>query len=189
MKASFITSSVAALLLSSSLAFGATYKVDTAHSSVGFKIKHMMISNVNGNFGTFDGSFDINDGKLTTINGIVKVSSIDTDNEKRDGHLKSADFFDVANHPEITFKATKIDDDKVIGDLTIKNVTKQVTLALDFGGTAKDPWGNERAGLALTGKINREAFGLTYNQALETGGVLIGKELKLIAEIEGIAAK
>lgn len=189
MKASFITKSVAALLLSSSLAFAATYKVDTAHSTVGFKIKHLMISNVNGNFDAFDGTFDIDNGKLTSINGTVKVASIDTDNEKRDGHLKSADFFDAANNPDITFKATKINGDEVTGDLSIKGVTKKVTLELDFGGVAKDPWGNQRAGLVLEGKIDREDFGLTYNQALETGGVLIGKKLKLIAEIQGIVAK
>ena len=189
MKTSFIISSVAALLLSSSMALASTYKVDTAHSGVEFKIKHMMISNVKGNFKTFDGSFDFDNGQITAINGSIDVASIDTDNEKRDAHLTSSDFFDATNNPKMTFKAISVHNDKVIGALTIKGITKEVTFDLEVGGAVKDPWGNQRAGLTLTGTIDREDFGLTWNKALETGGVVVGKKVTLVAELEGILAQ
>ncbi len=186
MKTSFILNTVAALALTSSIASAAIYKVDTSHSNVGFKVKHMMISNVNGKFAEFDGTFDITDGKFVSLDGTVKTATIDTDNEKRDGHLRSADFFDAAKYPAITFKMTKQEGDKVYGNLTIKDVTKPVILDAELSGEAKDPWGNIRSAFVLEGKIDRKDFGLTWNKALEAGGVLVGDTIKIIVEAQGI---
>ena len=125
----------------------------------------------------------------SSINVTIDAASIFTNEESRDGHLKSADFFDVENHPELTFTGTsfkKVGDDsyKLKGELTIKGVSKEVTLDVEFGGVAKDPWGNEKAGFALSGKINRKDFGLNWNAALKTGGVLVSDEVKLSAEVQ-----
>lgn len=171
--------------------FAGNYNVDPMHSTTGFKVKHMMISNVTGKFDKFNGTFEYDEKKnsLTALSGTIEVASVNTGIAKRDGHLKSADFFDVAKYPKMTFKVTKIKGDYVYGDLTLKGVTKNIKLELENGGTAKDPWGNFRAGFALEGKISRADFGLTYNSTLETGGVLIGDTVKLHVEIEGIKAK
>jgi polyisoprenoid-binding protein YceI len=169
----------------------AKWVIDPAHSEILFKVKHMMITNVKGEFREFtaelssDGSNFIAD----SINVNINASSIFTNNNDRDAHLKGADFFDVENHKELTFKGksiNKIDDEnfRLTGELTIKGISKEITLDVDFGGINKDPWGNEKAGFSLNGKINRKDWGLTWNAALETGGVLVSDEVKLSAEVQ-----
>jgi polyisoprenoid-binding protein YceI len=181
---------LASILASSSL-FAGTYKVDSTHSNIGFKVRHMMISNVTGKFNQFDGSFEY-DEKTKTIKSLIgtaEISSINTDNEKRDGHLKSADFFDAKKYPKLTFKLDKIEDEKAYGKLTMRGITKDVVLDFENNGTIKDPWGNTRVGLAFSGKVNRIDYGLKYNSILEAGGVAVGEKVKLDIEIEGILAK
>ncbi len=171
--------------------FAGNYNVDGSHSSVGFKIKHLMISNVAGTFDKFTGSFEYDEksNTLKSLNGTIDVTSINTANAKRDGHLKSGDLFDASKYPAITFKVTKVDGEDVYGDFTLKGVTKNIKLELENGGTIKDPWGNQRAAFALNGKINRADYGLTYNKALESGGVMLGETVKLHVEVEGVQAK
>lgn len=178
-------------LATASALYAGTFNVDKDHSSVGFKVKHMMISNVKGKFDKFDGSFSYDEkaNKLLSLNGVVDTSSINTNNDKRDAHLKSADFFDVKKYPNITFDLTKVQGDTAYGKLTMHGITQNVELEYEDNGVIKDPWGNTRVGLVLSGKINRKDFGLLYNTALEAGGVLIGDEVKLDVELEGILAK
>ena len=164
----------------------AKWTLDPAHSEVGFKIKHLMISNVKGNFKTFtieaeSASDDFKDAK---VHFTADVASINTGNEQRDGHLKTADFFDAEKHPKITFESTHYAGDKLEGNLTIASITKPVTLHVEFGGVVKDPYGNIKAGFAITGKINRKDWGMNFNAALETGGVMLGEEVAVTAEIE-----
>ncbi len=168
-----------------------TWVMDPAHSEVLFKVKHLMITNVKGEFRTFDAGLvtDGNDFSTAEVNVTIDAASVFTNNEDRDNHLKSADFFDVEKHKELTFKSTKIekaDDDeyKLMGLLTIKGVSKEVTLDVEFGGIMKDPWGNEKAGFSLEGKINRKDWELNWNAALEAGGVLVGDEVKISAEVQ-----
>lgn len=173
----------------------ANWNLDTTHSNVGFKVKHMMISNVNGSVNDFTVSLDsdasdFTDAKVTFVG---KMDSINTQNSQRDEHLKSADFFDAAAFPEMKFVSTSIskkdDTDYVLeGDLTIKDVTKKVVLDVEYGGMFVDPWGQTKVGFSLSGKINREDFGLNYNAVLESGGVLIGKEVKIHAEVQFVKA-
>ena len=178
-----------ALLVSTLIA--GNYNVDKSHSNMGFKVKHLMISNVSGSFNEFKGSFEYDEKtkKLVSLNGEIQVASINTDNEKRDAHLREPELFDAAKFPLITFKLTKVDGDDVYGDFTMKGVTKNIKLDFDNGGTIKDPWGNERAGFALSGKIDRTDFGITWNKVLEAGGLTVGNTIKLDIEIEGIKAK
>lgn len=168
-----------------------TWVMDPAHSEVLFKVKHLMITNVKGEFRTFDAGLvtDGNDFSTAEVNVTIDAASVFTNNEDRDNHLKSGDFFDVEKHKELTFKSTKIekaDDDeyKLMGLLTIKGVSKEVTLDVEFGGIMKDPWGNEKAGFSLEGKINRKEWDLNWNAALEAGGVLVGDEVKISAEVQ-----
>lgn len=167
------------------------FKIDGAHSSLGFQVKHMMISKVKGGFDTFHADLNLNPDDLTDaeINFTIDVSSINSNNADRDNHLRSADFFDVENFPKITFVATdikKTDDDeyKLTGDLTIKDVTKPVTFDVEYGGKGTNPWGVEVVAFEAETKINRKEFGLTWNSTLETGGVLVGEDIKLKVEIE-----
>ena len=178
-------------LLAAGALYAGTYKVDTSHSSVGFKVKHLMISNVSGKFNKFNGSFEVDDKtkKVTSLNGKIDVNSIDTDNEKRDKHLRAPDIFDAKKFPSITFSLEKISDDYAFGKLTMKGVTKDVKLDFENNGSIKDPWGNTRVGLSLSGKLNRKDYGITWNKALETGGVVVGNKIKLSIELEGILAK
>ena len=155
--------------------------IDQAHSEIGFKVKHLMISTVKGNIGTFSGGVD--------ENGIVNVSmnlnSINTGNVDRDNHLKSADFFNVEEYPVMTFNGTMTEDmTSVVGEITIKGVTKQITLDVDYNGAGVDPWGNTKHGWEITGSINRSDFGLTWNAPLETGGVLVSEEVKLNIDLQ-----
>ena len=176
------------LALSSTL-FAGTYTLDTAHSSVGFKIKHMMIANVNGSFNQFNGSFEYDEKAhtLKTLEGTVEVASINTANEKRDDHLRSAELFNASSFPKMMFTLHNVKNGKAKGDLTIRGITKSITFDLEDNGMATDPWGNDRVGLELTGKINRKDFGITWNKTLESGGVLVGEEVKLEIILQGIA--
>ncbi|KGR79314.1 YceI family protein [Ureibacillus manganicus] len=169
----------------------AKFTVDQSHSQVGFEVKHMMVSKVKGQFDAYTAEVEAeNLEDLTTaqIAFSFDVASINTRSEDRDNHLKSGDFFDIEKYPAITFKSTNIekdgDDYKVTGDLTIKDVTKPVTFEVEFGGKGKNPWGVEVYGFEAEAKINREEFGLTWNAALETGGVLVGKDIKIKVELE-----
>jgi len=178
-------------ILVSNVLFAGTYNVDKSHSNVGFKIKHMMISNITGNFNDFAGTFEYDEKTniLKSLNGTVKVNSINTSNEKRDKHLKKSDFFAVDKYPNITFVLDKVEGNKAYGKLTMRGVTKDIILDFENNGSIKDPWGNTRVGLILTGKIDRFDYGIKYNTLLEAGGVAVGKEVKLIVELEGILAK
>lgn len=180
-----------ASILATSALYAGTYNVDPTHSNVGFKVKHLMISNVSGKFDKFAGSFEYDEktNTLKSFTGKVEINSINTANAKRDGHLKSADFFDAVKYPALTFKLDKIDDDKAYGVLTMRGVSKTVALDFENNGTVTDPWGNKRVGLELNGKINRKDYGLNWNKALEAGGVVVGEKVKLNIEIEGILAK
>ncbi len=162
--------------------------LDPTHSELQFKVKHLMITNVTGQFGGLTGEIETTAADFTAskIQFEADVASISTANEQRDAHLKSADFFDAAQFRKITFTTENFDAStgKVVGHLTIKDVTKPVTLNVEFSGTNTDPWGNEKAGFSLDGKINRTDFGLTWNAALETGGVLVSEEVKIAAEVQ-----
>ena len=166
--------------------------LDPTHSEVEFKIKHMMISTVTGNFKKFDATVETEGEDFTTakVKFTVEVDSIDTKNEQRDGHLKSVDFFDVANFPEFKFVATKyenVDNDgsyEVYGDLTIRGITRNEKFDAEFGGVIKDPWGNTRAGITITGKINRKDFGLTWSGATETGSLIVSEDVKIHVALE-----
>lgn len=171
----------------------AKWAVDTTHSSIDFSIRHMMIAKVKGSFNRFEASIEADPEDLTTadISFSVDVASVDTRNDDRDAHLRSADFFDVENHPKMTFKATKIERlgegvYEVTGDLTIRGVTRSETFAVTFEGAGKDPWGNHKAGFSAEGTIKRSDYGLTWNAALETGGVLVGDDVKIHLEIEAV---
>ncbi|SDL17969.1 YceI family protein [Siphonobacter aquaeclarae] len=165
--------------------------VDPLHSEVQFKVKHLVISTVTGAFNSFSGGAVSKDGSLegAEVHFTIDVNSIDTNQSQRDEHLRAGDFFDTTNHPQITFKSTsftKVKGDlyKLVGDLTIKGVTKSVEVDAEYGGTAKDAWGNTKIGFEVTGKINRKEFGLTYNAVTETGGLALGEDIKLIANIQ-----
>lgn len=169
-----------------------TWTIDTTHANVDFSVKHMAISTVRGAFNLFNGTGKTNeDGFPVSLAMEIDAASISTNNEQRDGHLKSPDFFDVANHPKLTFVSTRIsgtrDDVTIVGDLTIRGVTKPVTLKGELGPVVKDPWGNERTALVATGKLSREQFGLVWNMALEFGGVMVSDEVKLHVEVEAVA--
>jgi len=164
---------------------------DPAHTEIAFKVKHLMISNVKGVFGEFNGEVETDGDDFSTarIHFSLNASSINTGSGDRDGHLKSPDFFDVENHKLIGFRSDsiqKVNDDeyKLTGDLTIKGLAKKVTLDVEFGGLMTDPWGNVKAGFSLNGKINRKDWGLNWNAALETGGVLVSDEVKIAAEVQ-----
>ena len=169
-----------------------TWVIDPTHSEIQFKIKHLMITNVTGSFNTFSASVatDNEDFTRATISFTADVDSIDTGNEQRDGHLKSADFFDAEKYPHIKFVATKyekVDNDgsyELYGDLTIKEETRNIKLSVEFGGVVQDAYGNTKAGFSINGKINRKDFGLTWSPVTEAGGVIVSDEVKLIAEIQ-----
>ncbi len=169
--------------------------IDKDHSSVDFSIRHMMIANVKGTFHNFSASVtaDITDLTTADIDFTVEIASIDTRNKDRDGHLLSADFFDVEKFPTMSFRSigiTKKDEGEyeVTGDLTLHGITKQETFAVTFEGQGKDPWGNEKVGFSAQGTVNRADFGLTWNSALETGGVLVGVKVKVNLQIEASKA-
>lgn len=168
-----------------------TWKVDASHSEVGFKVKHLMITNVRGSLGQFDieAQTQQDDFENVNVNFTGQVASITTGSEQRDGHLMGADFFDAENHPMISFVASgmkkKSDDEfELNGDLTIRGVTKPIALNVEYSGLAKDPWGQIKAGFVIEGKINRKDFGLVWNAPTETGGLLVSDEVKIHSEIQ-----
>ncbi|MBX3134304.1 MAG: YceI family protein [Gemmatimonadaceae bacterium] len=170
------------------------WNLDASHTNLDFAVKHMAISTVRGSFNVFSATGETNDaGMPTKLSMKIDAASVSTNNEQRDGHLKSADFFDVANHPTITFVATKIAGTPaeltITGDLTIRGVTKSVVLTGELSGEAKDPWGQPRRSLEVSGKIKRSEWGLTWNQALEMGGVLVSDEVKLSLSAQAVAAE
>ena len=170
-----------------------TFTIDASHSRVGFSARHAMVTKVRGSFNEFSGSAVVADG-AATITIDINAASIDTRSADRDGHLQSPDFFDVANFPKLTFVSTSIKDsgsDKLVveGNLTIKDVTKSITIEFEYSGTAVDPYGNARYGFEGSSEINRKDFGLVWNAALETGGVIVSDNIKLEFEISTILAK
>jgi polyisoprenoid-binding protein YceI len=173
-----------------------TYEIDPAHSSAQFSVRHMMITNVRGGFSSVKGTvvYDSDDVSASTVEATIDVSTIATLDAQRDGHLKSADFLDVEKYPTITFKSKKVasagpEEATVTGDLTIHGVTQEVTLKVEGPtGEGKDPWGNIRIGASAVTKIKRSDFGLTWNAALETGGIMVGDDLKIELDIQMIKA-
>jgi polyisoprenoid-binding protein YceI len=168
-----------------------TWVIDPAHSNVGFSIKHLMIATVRGSFTEAHGTVTVDEGDPTTaeIDITIPTASVTTRDEKRDAHLRSPDFFDVERFPNMRFRSKRVerrsgDSFRVVGDLTIRDVTREVVLDVELLGRAKDPWGNEKAGFEATTKLNRSDYGLTWNAALETGGVLVGDEVKVSIEAE-----
>lgn len=182
-----ILSVAAILMLSGTALLAKPYMLDISHSNVGFKVKHMVVSTVTGKFNDFSGQFDVDNGVFKSLEGTIDASSINTGIQKRDDHLRSDDFLGADKFKNIKFVMKKATPDKIIGDLTIRDITKEVTLDLDYGGAVKDPWGGERVGFTLEGKISRKAFGLKWNDLVETGGAIVGDEIRLVVEIEGIA--
>lgn len=173
-----------------------TWKIDPAHSSADFKVKHMMISHVKGSFAGVTGTLTehATDSSLSSVDASIDLTTLNTGDAQRDGHLKSADFFDVEKFPAMTFKSTTVTkkgdgEYSVTGDLSIHGVTKAVTFAVEGpSAPGKDPWGNTRIGISATTKINRKDFGLSWNSALETGGVLVGEDVAISLEVQFIKA-
>ncbi len=170
------------------------WNFDPTHSSIDFVVRHMVVSKVRGRFTKWSGAVEFDPASYadSTVEVSIEVDSIDTHEAQRDGHLKSADFFDVASHPKMTFKGKKVagsgSDLKITGDLTIRGTTREVTLNAEYLGTGKDPWGGTRAGFSAKTSIEREDFGLTWNAALETGGVLVGKRVDIEIDVELVKA-
>jgi polyisoprenoid-binding protein YceI len=170
--------------------------LDPSHSEITFKVKHLMITNVKGEFRKFSGSIvsGTNGFNKASVEISIDAASIFTNNDDRDAHLKSPDFFDTANHPQITFKGTeftKLDEEnyQLKGSLTLKGISHPIVLDVELGGVNKDPWGNEKAGFSVSGKLNRKDWDLNWNAALETGGVLVSEEVKINAEVQFVVQK
>jgi polyisoprenoid-binding protein YceI len=169
-----------------------TWKLDPSHTAVEFSAKHLMITTVKGRITDVEGTIvsDEKDPKNSSVEATLRAVSIDTRTDQRDQHLRSADFRNAAQGPEIKFRSTRIEGDKesfkLTGDLTIRDVTRPITLDVHFEGRARDPWGGERVGFSANGKIDRRDFGLTWNQALETGGVVVGNDIKISLEVEAV---
>lgn len=166
------------------------WTLDPSHSELQFKVKHLMITTVTGTLKSFNAEIESEGDDFSNANISFKgdINSLETGSTDRDNHLKSADFFDIEKYPEMSFKTTSIEKDGsdyvVKGNLTIKDVTKEVKLNTEFGGIATDPWGNTKAGFTISGKINRVDFGLTWNAALETGGVMVSEEVRILGELQ-----
>jgi len=185
------TLALTALLGFSSL-YATPYTVDTGHSTIGFKVRHIMVASVRGTFKDYKGHYDYNPKtkQINTLEGTVKTSSIFTDDKKRDGHLRSADFFDAKKYPNMTLKLIKHTGEKALIDLTIKGITKQIEFDVEYlSGEIKDPWGSVKTGFELHGKISRKAYNMHFNKLLETGGVVVGDEVKINLELEGVKVK
>ena len=169
-----------------------TWVLDPAHTTVEFEARHLMVAKVKGRFGEFEGALQIADDPTQSSAGVtIKAASIDTRTQERDDHLRSPDFLEVDTYPELTFTSTGVEHDdgdhwKIDGDLTIHGVTRPVTLKMEYNGQTGDPWGGQRAFFSAETKINREDWGLTWNAALETGGWMVGKDLKISIEIEAV---
>ncbi|MDQ6827435.1 MAG: YceI family protein [Gemmatimonadota bacterium] len=183
---------MATTLKPQSLARRTAWTLDPVHTSVEFSVKHLMITTVKGRFTDVEGIIYTDEATPTnsSVEVTLQANSIDTRTDQRDLHLRSPDFLDVANNPTITFKSTHVEGDtkkfKLTGDLTIRGTTNPVTLDVEFEGRTKDPWGGDRAGFSASGKIDRRDWGLTYNQALETGGIVVGNDIKISIEVQAI---
>jgi polyisoprenoid-binding protein YceI len=167
------------------------WAIDPTHSEIQFKVRHLLVSTVTGHFRNFTATAEMNGDDITTarVHFTAEVDSISTNNEQRDAHLKTGDFFEAAVHPQITFEGDKLeksglDEYKLHGTLTMRGVSKPVVLNVEFGGMVKDPWGNMRTGFSITGKINRKDWGVSFSMISETGGVLLGEEVSLVANAE-----
>ena len=183
-------------LLERDAATQTVWNIDPAHTDISFAVKHLMISTVRGRVADVRGTIRLNGDDLTTatVEAEIATASIDTRQEQRDTHLRSADFFEVEKHPTITFRSTRVEPIKgdryrVAGDLTIRDVTREVVLEATDEGRGKDPWGGDRLAFSATTSIDRRDFGLTWNQALETGGVLVGNEIKVSIDVQAVKAK
>lgn len=192
----FLIKIVISLSLVYGLSFATPFNIDASHSEVGFSVKHLMISNVKGKFNFFDAKIDFNPTTMefNSLSSIVDTDSINTENERRDQHLKSADFFEAEKYPEIKFVMTSYEKEdkengKMKGNLTIKGVTKPVVLDVEIGGVVKGFKGETRLGFTLSGKIDRKEFGLVWNKTLESGGVIVGDTVKMVVEIESVVKK
>ncbi len=168
-----------------------TWNIDPQHTQIEFSVRHMMISKVRGQFKSFEGTLDINTDNpaASSVAGTIDVASIDTREPQRDAHLRSADFFDAEKYPKLSFRSSRLEPAgkgryKVVGDLTIKDVTREVVFDVTDEGRAQDPWGNQRWGVSASTRLNRKDFGLTWNVALETGGWLVGDDVTITAEVE-----
>ena len=169
-----------------------TYNVDPSHSNVGFAVRHMGIATVRGAFKKFEGSVESN-GDALTLTGTVEVASVDTGDENRDGHLQAPDFFDAAQFPQITFSSTSTEPSgdgqiKLTGDITIKGTTKPIELVGEIAENGEDPWGNQRIGFEVEGKVDRREFGLVWNQTLPNGNLLVANEVKLVVSVSAVKA-
>jgi polyisoprenoid-binding protein YceI len=197
MKLLLATVSTIVTLSLPAMAFATTWNVDPEHSNIGFKVRHLMVSNVKGQFDKHTGVVDINDKDVTKskVEVSIDTASINTNVQKRDDHLRSPDFFDAAKFPTMTFVSKKVakagkDKLKVTGDLTLHGITKEVVLNVEGPtGESKDPWGVIRRGATASTKVNRKDFGLVWNKALETGGVVVGDEVTITLEVEMIKGK
>jgi polyisoprenoid-binding protein YceI len=162
-----------------------TWAIDPTHSEVGFVARHLMVSKVRGSFSDVSGTVEVADELADSVATVaIQTASVSTGTADRDAHLRSADFFDVETFPEMTFVSTSFDGSTLVGDLTIKGVTKAVTLDVEFNGVATDPWGNDKAGFEAKGELNRTDWGLTWNAALEKGGVLVSEKITLVIDVE-----
>ena len=168
------------------------WDIDVGHSAIHFWVRHMVISKVHGRFARWSGALelDLADPTRSSVDVRIDAASIDTQVADRDAHLRSADFLDVANHPELTFRSTRIEKAgegyRVVGSLTLHGVTREVVLDAEFSGTGKDPWGNERAGFSARTVLDRKEYGLAWNAALETGGLLVGEKVEITLEVEAV---
>lgn len=170
-----------------------TWTIDPSHSSVGFVARHLMVSKVRGEFRSFSGTLTIAEDRLaSSVQASVEMNSVSTGDDQRDGHLRTGDFFDTEQFPTMTFTSTAVraagDDFVLVGDLTIKGVTRSVEFELEFDGVSPDPWGGTRAGFSATTVINRKDFGLEWNVALDTGGVLVGDKVTITLDIQAVRA-
>ena len=172
-----------------------SWNIDATHSGINFSIRHMVVSKVRGRFAKYSGALTLDDGDLTrsVVEATIDAASIDTGTPQRDAHLRSPDFFDVERFPELRFRSTRVEklDDvryRVVGDLTIRDVTREISLDVEYGGQAKDPWGNERVGFVAKAAFDRKDFGLQWNQVLEAGGVLVGDRVDIELEVQGVRA-
>ena len=194
----FLSLLLCGILISADNSYASTYQIDPAHTQVIFKVKHMGISTVSGRFDNFEGLYNFDDANFenSSVEAKINASSVNTNKEKRDKHLRSDEFLDAEKFPEITFKSKSIKKGSsesnflITGDLTIHGVTKEVILDTNYeGSVAKDPWGNARSAFTAETEINRKDYGLTWNKVLETGQFLVGDEVKIILEVEGIKAQ
>jgi polyisoprenoid-binding protein YceI len=186
---------IAALALGATTQAADTYRIDPAHSSVGFSITHLVISTVKGKFKDFSGEVSLDGKDITAAKGIIQTKSIDTSNDRRDGHLRSADFFNAEKFPTITFESKRVEkkgnETVLIGDYSMHGVTKELALPVKVNGPVKDPWGNSRIGIQAKATISRKDYGISWNQTLETGGVALSDEveIEINAEATKMAAK